>query len=111
MTADLLPWLREQIEEDRRLADEAQGGCFHFDNCTGIGGEFYEAWDPARVVAECDAKLAIIELHDRNHECSSRDDDGEIDNCSWIYEATCSTVRLLALPYSGRPGYREEWKP
>jgi len=23
----------------------------------------------------------------------------------------CETVRLLALPYSQHPGYREDWRP
>lgn len=26
-------------------------------------------------------------------------------------EQGCLTVRLLALPHAGRPGYREEWRP
>lgn len=23
----------------------------------------------------------------------------------------CATIRLVALPFSDRPGYREEWRP
>lgn len=43
------------------------------------------------------------------------------DRAAWLLEqiehhadptpAPCSTLRLLALPYSDRPGYREEWRP
>jgi hypothetical protein len=25
--------------------------------------------------------------------------------------APCPTLRLLALPYADRPGYRDEWRP
>lgn len=34
--------------------------------------------------------------------------------CGWAGEdetTACATVRLLALPYAARPGYREEWTP
>jgi hypothetical protein len=35
----------------------------------------------------------------------------EIDNCTWVLDGDCSTVRLVALPHADRPGYREEWRP
>ncbi len=58
--------------------------------------------DPARVLAECEAKRRIVELIRR-------------DNGDW-----CSPDRLglgemvletLALPYADHPDYRDEWRP
>lgn len=55
-------------------------------------------------LAECDAKQRIIE------ECSKvlAVDGWEYDDAPDLAERT---LRLLALPYANRPGYREGWKP
>jgi hypothetical protein len=83
--------------------------------------------DPARVLAEVDAKRRIIDLHHP---------DKHLENWYWdtrkcaecghrwhqmtppgtpptvIGPATgCPTLRLLALPHAGHPDCREEWKP
>lgn len=61
-------------------------------------------WDPARVLAECDAKRRIIE-----HLQEVAGYVGEwCGRCS--FDET-PTLKLLALPYRDREGYREEWKP
>lgn len=49
--------------------------------------------DPARVLAECEAKRRIVEL------CDGFDEQGR------------EVRQLLALPYADHPDYREEWKP
>lgn len=70
--------------------------------------------DPARALAEVDAKRQIIRLHSfgTGHECSTLDDNGDIDHCTWVMDSeACTTLRLLALPYADHPGYREEWRP
>jgi hypothetical protein len=68
-------------------------------------------WDPARVLREIDAKRQIAEQHRPV---------GYGNVClSYCHTRTpsepqtwpCLTLRLLALPYAGRPGYREEWRP
>jgi len=59
-------------------------------------------WDPARVLAECDAKVAILELHTGETEACV-DPNWEDDD---FYAAPCPTLRLLAAVYSDRPGYR-----
>ncbi|MBB6440226.1 hypothetical protein HNQ79_006741 [Streptomyces candidus] len=74
--------------------------------------------DPARVLAEVDATRRIMEIHkpavprarpNRERGCltctSAQSWDAEAN------EALCATLRLLALPYEGQPGYREEWRP
>lgn len=65
-------------------------------------------WDPQRVLAEVEAKRRIVDLHEGEHACSTYDRDGNIDNCTWVI-GYCSTLRLLALPYADRAGYRKEW--
>jgi hypothetical protein len=61
--------------------------------------------DPARVLAEGDAKRRLVEMHDRE--------------AFWDRPAACSedgmtfpceTLRLLALPYDNYPGYDEGWR-
>lgn len=64
--------------------------------------------DPVRVLAECGAKRRIVELHAQNHVCSTYDDHGEVDSCTWVL-CYCSTLQLLALSYADHPDYREEW--
>lgn len=39
--------------------------------------------------------------------CRSCEPDHQFPELSW----PCPTLRLLALPYEGRPGYRAEWRP
>lgn len=84
-------------------------------------------WDPARVLREIDAKRKIIRLHEITIE---KTDAAPFDSytgerlpdeysvtcslCGWATEdptSACLTLRLLTLPYSDRPGYREEWRP
>ena len=66
-------------------------------------------WDPARVIAEIDAKRRLLDEHqiDRNSECETCRERGLERNQVW----PCLTVRLLAVVYADRPGYREEWRP
>lgn len=127
MSIDLAVWLLEQIAEDERLASAV-----HKDERKWRYGEFSESvtlengpgyvacgpwdcdvdadyarhmvnFDPARVLAECDAKRRMLELHQQ------RDDGRGCYDCDTIDEP-CGVHVLLALPYV-RPGYREEWRP
>jgi hypothetical protein len=50
-------------------------------------------WDPARVLAEVEAKRAILAHHELHAE-----------------PFPCRTMKLLAQPYADRPGWREEWR-
>ncbi|BFP50005.1 hypothetical protein KCMC57_63730 (plasmid) [Kitasatospora sp. CMC57] len=76
--------------------------------------------DPARVLAEVDAKRRIIDEHaDDFGDCrvcadpatSSDDVDGNRDWSRTAKPSPCQTLRLLALPYAGHPDYRPEWVP
>lgn len=52
-------------------------------------------WDPARVLAECEAKRAIIAWN----------------TMMYPMLPTTTILAALALPYADRPGYRDEWRP
>ncbi len=85
---------------------------------------------PDAVLADVAAKRQIIDLHGLIHrEIGWHDDDNdevydEIPVCVLcvpkhshflrredVPEGWCATVRLLALPYSDHPDYRESWRP
>lgn len=85
----------------------------------GLGREVCEHIalnDPASVLAECEAKLRIVKEHTPEYgprriryctRCAEPDGTGYADySTPW----PCPILRLLALPYADRPGYREEWK-
>lgn len=86
-------------------------------------GEYIVSWDPARVLAECDAKRRIVELHKSAGRLCTGDPDlpeswhDYCDTCGsgepYEYPTPwpCDTLKLLALPYADRPGYREDWRP
>lgn len=60
--------------------------------------------NPARVLAECEAKRQIVELHHSRlpHDTTCRD-------CQRTWP--CQTLRLLALPYADHEAFRDEWRP
>jgi len=69
--------------------------------------------DPARVLAECEAKRRIVGWHGFGHECP---DDGTVAGLApagWYGESSdeCPTLLALAMPYADHPDYDEAWKP
>lgn len=137
---DLVTWFRAQLDEDERVAREAAHGSWEYQDMNSVGGGrvcdptvaiatiHFDAervdprirrtisereaaatgthiarWDPARVLAEVDAKRRILDLSTW---------DAEFPDSSGGYDSACEdVVKLLALPYVGRPGYRDEWRP
>jgi hypothetical protein len=82
--------------------------------------------DPDRVLREVEAKRRTIDLHvPANPDAVPIEGTRGWPDKPWLFCRTCgsgeayeyptdwpcATVRLLALPFSDRPGYREEWKP
>lgn len=70
--------------------------------------EHIARWDPARVLAELDAKRQIVEAcagpADRHLDVAvAVGDQGPL-----LAERI---LRTLALPYAGHPDYRDEWRP
>jgi hypothetical protein len=74
-----------------------------------------------RVLAECEAKRRIVEEHrpgghlgDAPDECSTCAEGATEhygDPVWYGQDWPCTTLSLLALPYSDHPDYRSEWKP
>jgi hypothetical protein len=74
--------------------------------------------DPARVLADVEAKRQIIEQHEPATVSYLPSRERGCVTCStaqtWdaqANEANCQTLRLLALPYADHPEYRDEWRP
>lgn len=69
--------------------------------------------DPTRVLAECAAKRAIIELHnDREGDCEQCSDYGwfaALDGAYFHEEFPCPTLQSIAAVYASHPDYRQEW--
>lgn len=136
MTDDLVTFLHARLNEDEQTAQRGFSGQADPENGWGAHrpegqrhttitphvGIIHEAvqadhvirWNPARVLAEVEAKRQMIRLHacTEGHECSTLDRNGEVDHCAWVMDSeACTTLRLLALPYAGHPDYRPEWRP
>lgn len=78
-------------------------------------GDHIARHDPARVLAECEAKRRIVE----EHSDGGKDWDGQ-RFVHWCRRCAgrrghepwpCPTLRALALPYADHPDYRQEWRP
>lgn len=114
---ELIGWLREQLDDDERVAraatsnprwslDEHGDGIVWAEGLNVVADRLYPddakhiaRWDPARVLAEVDAKRQRIDWIE-----GELADDSTDETVQWL-------ARLEALPYAGRPGYREEWRP
>ena len=58
------------------------------------------------VLAECEAKRRIVELHTGEHECIRGDGDQGLNDDGW----PCRTLLALAPVYADRADYLEEWR-
>ncbi|MGE5829800.1 MAG: DUF6221 family protein [Micromonosporaceae bacterium] len=138
---DLVAWLRNQLDEDERVANSATSG--PWDNNDPMTRDAVRApavdnwvadcryeqmgpfavdnathiarWHPPRALAEVEAARRILDLHEIRRvtdEFEGKIRPEPIVWCDSCDEPTwCPTLRLLALPYADQPGYREEWKP
>ncbi len=91
---NLAEWLRAQLDEDKRtyrhLYDLGEQGSYDF--------LFDEIESKRRIIDEC---APIADLSFLGSGVPPGDDT----------ELAALTLALLALPYSDRPGYRDEWRP
>ena len=119
-SADLAGFLLARIEEDEAVAraasfqvhewlpgDDAVREAISFGfhpvadvyDCREVA-DHIARFDPARVLAECEAKRRIIAA-------AGPTDTWESDYAQGIDHA----IRCLASVYSSHPDYREEWRP
>lgn len=143
MSGELVAFVRTCLDDDERVAREADPGPWEVGSTFGardnrvyvreagdpgidtigtciIAGQvanktrFREnavhiaRWDPARVLAEVEAKRRILDDHEplANGACNRCGDYGGTEHQQW----PCTTIRALAQPYAGRDGWREEWR-
>lgn len=60
--------------------------------------------DPEYILADIASKRRVIDLHRIDGE------DGSDPICNvCLYTPPCETVRFLAAPFSGEPGYKQQW--
>jgi hypothetical protein len=137
---ELVQWFGEQLDEDERIARQASGrvrkgahwsldewsgrevphsliaygsvsqpvwGHFTADPVPTAQAEHIVEHDPARVLREIDAKRQLLAAYVQ----VAANDVNDVEYAHGYANALGEAVRLLALPYADRPGYREEWRP
>lgn len=120
--SDLTDFLLARIAEDEAVASELDPEMFGFDPARGPLSpeeEHINRHDPARVLAECEAKRRMIDLA---FQCGAMVD-GEWGDCHGAEEIRAGKcrdhgateamehLRILSTVYADRPDYREEWRP
>jgi hypothetical protein len=130
---ELVRWLGEQLDDDERIALAAtdgpwtpwRGAALHglgdllhpvltpgqkpgakavIATASWLDAEHIAAHDPARALHEIEAKRDLLRLAERAHDYHETFTSG-------FASALEGTLRLFALAYADRPGYREEWRP
>lgn len=96
---ELIEFLRARLDEDEYIAEQLEP--------TGA---------TARLGDHVESERLILDLHEWRL-VEGRDGDG-MEREGWFCRTCwgedrypCTTLRLLAAPYSDHPNYREEWKP
>ena len=119
---DLVEFLRARLAEDAAVARAADARLGNVLNQVGYSDSAAEADErhiarhsPARVLREVEAKRRIMECHEP---WTASNGDITCGRCGREHiggrpggHFPCQTLRLLALPYSDHPDYRQEWAP
>jgi hypothetical protein len=120
MMSELITWLRQQLDEDEASATAWARCCWHMEACDDTG-DFLDRFSAARQLAEVEAKREILDLHAPFAGYKGRVQCGHCAGlchsdsglrCEEPADAMypCENVTLLAQPYAGKPGWREEWR-
>lgn len=102
------PTVQTNLEVGRWVADANDEGVLVANGDSPA--KFFADNDPQFVLADVEAKRQIIDLvlDDKDGvACANRLVEGEYDDDMQLPERL---LKLLALPYAGRPGWREEWR-
>lgn len=134
----LVEFLEACIDKDEKEAERARDyaeASMYVDKdlwvVTGMDNAVGVDYDPARVLAECEAKRRIIELHG-HPEGSCWEMHRGIYGPGWpegsyategqpwahpcleppeVHPGPCETLQLLALPYASHPDFDPGWAP
>lgn len=114
---ELVQWLRAQLDsaaaETEKLLTVANRTVEELKDPALLGTRVpgWHSW--AEVKKMCQDVLAEVEAKRRIVEGYENTDGGPWggcgDDCEW--KAIGWTIKVLALPYADRPGYRDEWRP
>ena len=128
VTTTLTKFILARFAEDEAVAEDAQStgdGWWHdgdgevwshaqlVSHPTMIGHAVHIArHDPARVLAECEAKRRIVE-HATSWDATLRETpEGWTEATATAYRMAMHwTLAALALPYADHPAFQEEWRP
>lgn len=102
------PGLWQEAGDDFERIEDAEGQ-WAADTIVGNARHIVR-WQPARVLAECDAKRRIVEQFQRNEQIghSSNILAPEVRRTNLTLEGV---LLALALPYADHPEYQETWRP
>ncbi|MGW2594782.1 DUF6221 family protein [Streptomyces sp. NPDC001515] len=129
MTVDLVQFLHDRLDDDEQTARRAISGQVDWEEGWGAErseghrhttivphvGMIHEAvqaqhiarHDPARVLAEVEAKRQIVRAHAKWCEgrCEAKYPEGSFDAAHYW------SLKALAAVYADHPEYRPEWRP
>lgn len=104
--AELVPWLREQIAAEGKMAEEVIDTWAVVSGYPSIRTAVLHFANRDAVVARCQAHTAILDLVDMVY-----DDEGDPIHLGGYGEAWWDVVTRMGLMYHRFPGYRDEWRP
>ncbi|MEU6535527.1 DUF6221 family protein [Streptomyces sp. NPDC047000] len=125
MSTELVKWIREQLDEDERIARGCSGTDWweHPKNWVSapqlnrVALAVHDGdrahilrHDPARVLRDIDADRALIAEYlaaQETVDATAHPDMYDVGRAQGLEEA----VRYRALRFDARTGYREEWRP
>lgn len=120
---DLVEFLRARLDEDEAAARAAKPGPWTRDGGSIYAGHptedvvdwvYDDSWehivshDPARVLAEVDAKRWIVDAYERAYYGDGIDENPYEHGRRVALEEAC---QALALPGANHPDYDESWRP
>ncbi|WP_052731529.1 DUF6221 family protein [Streptomyces sp. MBT28] len=98
---DLTTFLRKRIAEDKVIASECTGPDWQTDQGDGCNAEHIARHDPARILREADAKLAVLNELDLAVHGQPRP----------YIDALLFVAQQMGAVYAAHPDYKENWRP
>lgn len=100
--SQMRPGYETMSDTEGYIGDIAEVWCDRKDACPDA--EHITRWNPARVIAQCEANRLVLVWHQQYNSTGCGGDE-----CHGL-EDQCPTLRALALPYVDHPDWREEWR-
>ncbi|MGW2384384.1 DUF6221 family protein [Streptomyces sp. NPDC001658] len=98
---DLTTFLRKRIAVDKAIAKECTGPDWQTDPSDADNAEHIARHDPARVLREADAKLAVLDELDLAVHGQPRP----------FVDALLFVAQQMGTVYADHPDYKENWRP